>query len=117
MTSRDVAEEEEIKPKSSWKPSEKSEGNEVKKSSIKEKAESGELEDAIKSGEVVTDSQGNIYPKSKKAKAEAIKDEIEKLEKKKADLDKDKEVEDLEKKKEELEKSIKTKEMNDRLRK
>lgn len=46
-TSRDVGADEDIKPKSSWKPSKKSEGNEVKKSSIKEKAENGELEDAI----------------------------------------------------------------------
>lgn len=65
----------------------------------------------------MTDSSGNIYPKSKKAKAEAIKDEIKKLEKKKEDLDKEKEVDELEKKKEELEKSIKTKEISDRIKK
>jgi len=67
--------DEEIKPKSSWKPSKRTdyEGNEVKPSAIKEKSENGDLEDAIEQGEVVTDSQGNIYPKSKKAKAEKIK--------------------------------------------
>lgn len=46
-SSRDVRDDEDIKPKSSWRPSKKSEGNEVKKSSVKEKAENGELEDAI----------------------------------------------------------------------
>ena len=49
------------------------------------------------------------------AKAEAIKDEIKRLEKKKEDLDKEKEVDDLEKKKEELEASIKSKEIDDKI--
>ena len=112
-TSRDVEPEENIKPTSSWRPS-KSEGNEVKKSSSREKSVNGDLEDAIESGEVVTDSKGNIYPKSsKKEKAEAIKDEIKKLEKKKEDL----EVEELQKKKEELEKSVKRKEVADQISK
>lgn len=108
-SAKDAGGEDEAKPKSKPKSTiVDSEGNEVKKSSIKEKAESGELEDAIEKGEVVTDSQGNIYPKSsKKAKADKIKQEIEKLEKKKEEVEKDNDIEKLEKQKESLEKAIK----------
>ena len=55
-TSRDVDPSEKIKPLSSWKPSKKTDENEVNMSTTKEKADNGDLEDAIENGDVVTDS-------------------------------------------------------------
>jgi len=63
--SRDVRPGEKIKPVSSWKPSK----NDTSKS---KKSKKSDLEEALEDGEVVTDSDGNIYKKTDKKKEKEI---------------------------------------------
>jgi hypothetical protein len=65
---RDVRDGEEIKPKSSWRPAKsKPDTSKYKKTS------KSDLEDALEDGEVVTDSDGNIWKKNDSKKEKEIK--------------------------------------------